>query len=148
MLTRWDPFADMWTRANRLQNLVNRVLETPEWGNNREPRLGGAYPALDVWGDEENLYLEAELPGMELADLEIYVTGGNQLALRGERKQPSVDGSWHRQERGFGPFSRVLTLPVAVDADRVEAKLQHGVLTVTLPKAREAKPRRITVKTD
>ena len=147
MLTRWEPFADMWTRMNRLHGAMNQLLGQPNGDDNRQLRLGGAYPALDVWEDEATLFVEAELPGMELADVEIFVTGGNQLTLRGERKQPQEgEGTWHRQERGFGQFSRALNLPFNVDADKVEAKLQHGVLTVELPKAADAKPRRIAVK--
>jgi HSP20 family protein len=147
MLTRWEPFADMWSRMNRLQGAMNRLHGEPNGDGNRHGGLGGAYPALDVWEDEATLFVEAELPGMELGDLEIFVTGGNQLTLRGERKQPLVDqGTWHRQERGFGQFSRVVNLPVSVDADKVGARFQHGVLTIELPKSADAKPRRIAVK--
>jgi HSP20 family protein len=132
---------------NRLQGAMNRLLGEPNGDEDRQRRLGGAYPALDVWEDESTLFVEAELPGMELGDLEILITGGNQLSLRGERKQPQAEqGTWHRQERGFGQFSRVVNLPLNVDADRVEAKLQHGVLTIELPKSADAKPRRIAVK--
>jgi HSP20 family protein len=147
MLTRWEPWADMWSRMTRLQETMNRLFGEPSLDDNRYMRLGGAYPALDLWEDESTLFVEAELPGMELDDLEIFVTGGNQLTIRGERKQPQLEqGTWHRQERGFGQFSRVVTLPLNVEADQVEAKLQHGVLTISLPKAAEAKPRRIEVK--
>ena len=90
-----------------------------------------------------------KLPGLRLEDLEIYVTGGDQLTLKGTRQPAKVEkGLWHRQERAFGTFERVLTLPSAVDADKVEAKFEHGVLTIAMPKAEEAKPRKITVKAD
>jgi HSP20 family protein len=92
--------------------------------------------------------VEAELPGLELNDLEIYVTGENTLSVKGERKQPGVTaGTWHRQERGYGAFSRLIELPCLVNSDTVSAEFQHGVLTVTMPKREEARPRRITVKT-
>jgi HSP20 family protein len=113
------------------------------------PALAVSYPALNGWEDDDAFYAEAELPGMELADLEIFVTGGNQLTIKGERKVPEYENAtWHRQERGFGAFSRVLTLPLEVDADRVSAELSHGVLSITMPKAEVAKPRRIPVKAD
>ena len=89
------------------------------------------------------------MPGMELNDLEIYVSGGNQLTIKGERKQPKLDkGAWHRQERGFGSFARVVNLPVDVNAERVEARLVNGVLAITMPKSETAKPRKITVKAE
>jgi len=77
----------------------------------------------------------------------MYVTGGNQLFIKGERKRGVVgEGGWHRQERGFGTFSRLVELPYPVDADNVSAEFEHGVLRITLPKAEDAKPRRISVK--
>jgi HSP20 family protein len=109
--------------------------------------LAGSFPALNIWQDEGTVYAEAELPGMELNDLEIFVTGGNQLTIKGERKEPKLDnGTWHRQERGFGSFARVVNLPVDVNAERVEARLANGVLTITMPKTEAAKPRKIVVK--
>ena len=109
--------------------------------------LAGGYPAFNVWEDADKVFVEAELPGLDLKDLEIYVTAGNHLTLKGERK-PNVPekGLWHRQERGFGKFSRSLTLPFNVDADKVDARFENGVLLVALPKHESARPRKITVK--
>ena len=76
----------------------------------------------------------------------MYVTGENQLSIKGERRPPELkDGTWHRQERGYGSFSRLMELPGAVDCDKVSAEFKNGVLTITLPKKEEAKPRRIEV---
>mgnify|MGYP000861575861 FL=1 len=106
-----------------------------------------AYPALNLWEDSDRLCVEAELPGFELDDLEIVVTGGKRLTLKGARKQAAVAGGvWHRQERNFGSFERTIELPHDVDAERVSAEFKLGVLTVTLPKREESKPRRIAVK--
>jgi HSP20 family protein len=103
---------------------------------------------MNLWEDEAKFMVEAELPGMELADIEILVDGGNQLTVKGERKSPLQDkATWHRQEREFGQFVRTITLPANIDADRVEAVLKNGVLTISLPKPEEIKPRKITVKT-
>jgi HSP20 family protein len=116
-----------------------------------QPRRFGmsVFPPLDIWEDDNNLYVEAELPGFELSDLEIYVTGGNQLSVKGERKQPELTGgTWHRQERGFGSFNRMIELPSDVDSDKVSAEFKHGVLTITMAKSEKVKPRRIEVKTD
>jgi len=106
-----------------------------------------AYPPLNLWEDDNNLYVEAELPELELTDLEIIVNGDNQLSIKGERKQPEQEnGTWHRQERGHGKFSRAGELPQYVDSENVTAEIKHGVLTITLPKRAEAKARRIEVK--
>jgi HSP20 family protein len=119
-------------------------MGSPGW-----PALAVAYPTVNLWEDAECVYAEAELPGMELNDMEVYVTGGNQLSLKGERKLPSFENStWHRQERGFGAFSRLIALPVEVDADKVEAKFAHGILTIKMPKSEAAKPRKIAVKVE
>ena len=138
-LSRWNPFG-------QLQSEVNRLFEN--WGGDGWRRLtGGGFPAVNVWEDAEAVHVEAELPGLDLKDLEIYVTGGNQFTLKGKRQQSTSEkGVWHREERTFGEFSRVLTLPYPVDADRVDARFENGVLHVTLPKAESARPRKIAVK--
>ena len=141
--TRWEPMAEM----NRIQKEMNRLFG--RYGGSSHPRQFGAsvFPPVNLWEDDDNLYMEAELPGFELDDLEIYVTAGNQLSVKGVRKQPELtDGAWHRRERGFGNFSRVIELPSDVDCDKVVAEFKHGVLTISLAKSEEVKPRRIEVK--
>jgi HSP20 family protein len=108
---------------------------------------GTAYPAVNLWEEDERFLVEAELPGLAIDDLEIYVDSDNQLTLKGERKAPEHEEvNWHRQERGFGRFSRTLELPSEVDADQVSAEFKYGVLTITLPKKAEVKPRRVEVQ--
>jgi HSP20 family protein len=155
-LTRWEPFSttlpDLWQEMSRIQREFDRIFRDLgfDFGlEDRWPRLVGLYPPLNIWEDDNCLYVEAEVPGMSLEDLEIYVTGGNQLTIRGERKAPQVEkGTWHRRERAFGSFTRVVTLPVEVDANKVEAKLHHGVLLITLPKTEAARARKIPVKAE
>jgi HSP20 family protein len=121
------------------------------WGNDGGSPFGQtpSFPAINVWEEQDQIQVEAELPGLNLNDLEIFVTGGNQLTIKGERKRPEgVRGVWHRQERGFGSFVRTLTLPFAVDADKVNARLENGVLLVQLAKHASAKPRKIPVKAE
>ena len=147
-VSRWEPFGNMWKEMNRLQQEMNRLFGS-NFANDGWPNLAGSFPALNIWQDEGTVYAEAELPGMELSDLEIFVTGGNQLTIKGERKQPKLEhGTWHRQERGFGSFARVVNLPVDVNPDRVEARLVNGVLTIRMPKSEAAKPRKIVVKAE
>ena len=140
----WNDFGGALHEMRRLEREVNRMFR--QLGGERRFATAG-YPAVNIWEDEDALYLEAELPGLEKDQLEIFVTGGNQLSLKGERQPPAVeDGAWHRQERGFGQFSRVVELPDAVESNRVEAEMKEGVLTLRLPKREEAKPRKIEVK--
>jgi len=140
--TRWQP----QTEISQLRNEMERLFGRFGAGSNGHSQAS-SFPALNMWEDDDVLTVEAELPGFELDNLEMYVTGGNQLSLKGERSQCEMgDGTWHRQERSFGKFSRLIELPHAVDSDKVEAEFSHGVLRVTLPKAEEAKPRRISVK--
>lgn len=137
LLLRWDT-----PTAATLPNDYGTVA--PTW-----PALGAAYPPVNVREDGETVYVEAELPGIHQEDVAVVVTEGNQLTIEGERRPAGPEGAvWHRRERGFGRFGRVVLLPVAVDADKVEARLEHGVLLVTLPKAEAYRPRRIPVTAD
>ena len=135
---------------SRLRDEVDRLFGefSNEWPSFSPFNLiaGRAFPALNVWEDDQNVYAEAELPGMSMENIEVLVTG-NELTIKGERAEQSPEGaSYHRRERGAGTFSRVLRLPVDVNADKVTAALKDGVLTVTLPKTAVAKPRKIKVK--
>jgi HSP20 family protein len=116
LTTRWSPLpVNLWNSLNRGVADLWNDLTAPA----HTPTLGSAYPPVNLSEDDENVYLEAELPGQRLEDLEIFVTGGIQFTLQGERKPQEERGTWHRRERGFGRFSRVLELPFAVDADKV-----------------------------
>ena len=144
---RWQPLGTMWPGMKRLQKEMEQWLRRAGMNDPRRS-VQSVYPPLNLWEDDSNLYVEAELPELELTDLEIFVDGDNQLSIKGERKQPEREnGAWHRQERGYGSFSRMGELPQYVDSDEVTAELKHGVLTITLPKRREAKARRVEVKT-
>lgn len=146
--TRWLPLNDVWSEMGRLYDEMNHLFDRYGHADPRR-RVAPGYPALDLTQDENNLYVEAELPGMELADLEIFVTGSDQLTIRGTRKAPDGEkGVWHRRERTAAEFTRMITLPQPVDPDKVEASLKLGVLTIKLPKREEARPKKITVKVD
>jgi HSP20 family protein len=125
-----------------LDRLVDGFL-----GRNAFPDSGRRpFPALNTWEDAEKLYLEAEVPGLGLDDIEILIQG-NELTLKGMRKPAdSASVTYHRRERGVGEFTRLITLPVDVDGDRVEAALKNGVLTIVLPKAERARARKIAVQ--
>jgi HSP20 family protein len=141
---RWAPVFTEW---DQLQKRINRLFE-PWNGGVSWLNLAATFPAINIWEEGDNVYAEAELPGLKQEKIEIYVTDGDQLTLQGERTPETPEGGlWHRQERGFGKFARTLTLPCSVNADKVEARFENGVLHVVLPKAPEAKPRKIEVKT-
>ena len=146
LTTRWHPFVDFESDINRIRDEMGRAFG--RYTGRRSPLAPASYPLLNVWEDDDRVYVEAELPGMELDDLEISVHG-TQLSIKGERKSPATEHTaWHRQERGFGKFSRVIELSADMDQEGVEACLKNGVLTVTLPKREETKPRRIEIKAD
>jgi HSP20 family protein len=139
----------MFSELQQMQREMNRLFD--RWsGDGGQPwRQEYAQPALNVWEDTDSVHLEAELPGLDLKDLEIYVTGGNQLTIKGERKVKTPEkGTWHRQERILGSFTRTLTLPFPVNSEKVEARLENGVLMIDLAKHESARPRKIQVKAE
>jgi HSP20 family protein len=147
-LNRWQAFNPVWNQVGQLQAEMNQLFD--RLGGDSRRFLGlAAYPPVNVWEEADVVHVEAELPGLDLNDLEIFVTGGNQLTIKGERKsQTSPQGVKHREERVTGAFTRVLALPFPVDADKVEARFENGVLHVTLPKHESARPRKIHVKAE
>jgi len=145
--TRWTPLnQNVWNQMQELQGEVNRLFD--QWGDRGRNFLGIAgFPALNLWEDGDALQLEAELPGLELKDLEIFVTGHNQLTIKGERKPVTLEKAvHHRQERGFGNFVRTVTLPVPIDESKIDARFEFGVLKLRMPKHEAAKPRKIEIK--
>ncbi len=137
--SRRHPLGTLWNEFNQVQDDFAKWL-------GRATTVSTA-PQLTVWEDEQAVYAEADLPGVDSSKLEVTVTEGNQLTILGERTPPEVPGAvWLRQERPFGKFTRVVGLPSLVDADRVEAKYVDGVLKLKLPKHEAAKPRKIVVK--
>ena len=108
---------------------------------------GCGQPAVNVWETDDAVVAELEVPGVKSDQIDIAVVE-NELTLKIQRPEtPADEVTFHRRERPSGPMTRVLRLPVPVDADRVSAELREGVLTVTLPKAESVKPRKINVKT-
>jgi HSP20 family protein len=130
---------------NRLRGEMDRIMDAL---GGRGAAVPGAnvYPALNVTEDANNYYVRAELPGMQAGDLEIQITDGN-LSISGERKldREGENTRYHRREREGGHFSRALSLPRDVDAEAARARMKNGMLTLVLPKAESAKPRKITI---
>lgn len=149
-LLRWNkPQAAGWPldEINRLQQEVSRLFGRPLLRSVRPTLFDQWAPAIDLFEDRDQLVLKAELPGLNKEDIEVSLHDG-ALTLSGERKsaQAETEGSLIRSERFTGRFQRSVSLPVPVATDKVHAHYENGVLTVTLPKAEEAKPRQIEVR--
>ena len=133
----WDPFRDL----RHIQEEMNRLVDQVWYPRATE------YPPLNVWSNEEETVVQAELPGFAPEDIDISVVQ-NTLTLRGSRKPEELkEGeTYHRRERWTGQLVRTLELPFEVDSDKVEAEFKSGVLSIRLPRAEEHKPKKIEVK--
>ena len=142
-LTHWRAL-DRWSN---LRDELNSLFEAPLWsGLERGGQLfTGWSPALDLYQNNDNVVAVIELPGMRKDEIEISLHDGT-LTISGEQRRESTNGEkTKRTERYVGTFRRSITLPTRVDATKVGATYQDGILTVTLPKAEEAKPKQIPV---
>ena len=141
----WPSFG--FGRLSNLRNEIDQLFDAPlaEFARNNQ-LLSGWTPALDVFEQKDNVVVRAELPGMKKEDIEVSLHE-NTLSISGERKHEEThkDKEVYRAERFFGRFQRAVTLPTLVSGDQVKAQYKDGVLTITLPKAEEAKPRHIDV---
>ena len=143
-LTAWPSFGGFLT----LRNEIDRLFEAPLSELARTSHLlSGSTPAVDVFEDKDNFVVKAELPGMKKEDIVVSLHD-DSLSISGERKNEtrSEDAEVYRSERFFGQFQRTVMLPATVAAEKIKAEYQNGVLTVTLPKAEEAKPKQIDVQ--
>jgi HSP20 family protein len=138
-LPTWSPFDRLSSLRDLLDSAFQLASSAPE-------STSGWVPALDVFEDEDKITVQVELAGMKKEDFDISLQD-DMLTISGERKSESEkrEGESFRSERSFGAFSRSITLPSPVKAEEVKATYEDGVLTVTLPKAEEAKPKKIQV---
>lgn len=148
-LVRWNPWRDFGPLTRNFDQFFDSLAPRSSRGPNGEESdfLGTWYPAVDIFDNEREIVLKAELPGLKKEDIDIHVED-NLLTLRGERKREEEvkEKGYYRSERAYGTFSRSFTLPATVDVKKIGASYKDGVLAVTLPKAEEAKPRQIEVK--
>jgi len=144
VITRWDPFREFTTVQDRL----NRLFRESYGNEGREEALttSSFAPAVDVYEDEHNVTLKVQVPGIEEKDIDIRIEN-NTLTLHGERKfeKEEKEENFRRVESSYGSFTRTFTLPTTVDAEKVTADYDKGVLKITLPKKAEAKPKQIKV---
>lgn len=140
--TRWDPYQEAMTLREAVSKLFEESLVPTAPGRNG----GNFLPAIDLSETPEAYLIEATMPGVKAEDVNITFENG-VLTISGEAKQETEqkDRNYHRIERRYGRFSRSVSFPSTVKGDAIEAKLEHGVLKLTLPKAEEVKPRKINV---
>ena len=137
-----SPFSDF----DQVRREMLRLLDTVA-GETFSDVGAGVFPPINITQDDDNFYLRAEVPGIKPNELSISAVR-NRVSLAGKREiqQEHERVSYHRKERPEGAFNRAVTLPTEVDAERVDARYADGILTLTLPKAEQAKPRQISVK--
>ena len=138
-LVRFDPYRDLAA----MRDDVNRLFNRAAGGNG-----GSAWsPALDIVEAEDHVALRADLPGLGVDDVDVRLDG-DVLTISGERRfdDEVEDGRYYRLERAYGSFTRSVTLPQSVQSDGITARFEDGVLEVRVPKAPEAKPRKIEIE--
>jgi HSP20 family protein len=143
VLTRWEPFREFST----LQDRMNRLFRETQGNSQDESLTSSSFaPAVDVYEDEHNVTLKIEVPGIEEKDIDVRLEN-HTLTVHGERKieKEEKEENYRRVERQYGSFTRTFNLPPTVDAERVQADYDKGVLKITLPKKAEAKPKQIRV---
>ena len=143
VLTRWEPFREFST----LQDRVNRLFRETQGNTQDDSQTSSNFaPAVDVYEDEHNVTLKIEVPGIDEKDIDVRIEN-NTLTVHGERKieKEEKEENYRRVERQYGSFTRTFNLPPTVDAEKVQADYDKGVLKITLPKKAEAKPKQIKV---
>ncbi len=151
-LTRWEPTREMMTLREAMDRLFDDAFTRP-FSLIREGGSTWSAPAIDMYQTDNEVVVKAALPGIKADEVQINVTGDTTapvVTIKGETKQKEEkkDKAWHIREHRWGAFERSVTLPTGVISDRAKADFDNGILTITLPKAEEARPKTITVKTN
>ena len=141
-LIRWEPARQMMTLREAMDRLFDDAFTRP-----LDMDGFSGMPAVDLYQDNDQVVVKAALPGLKSEDVQITLSD-NVLTLRGEFKQEEErkDKTYHLREQRYGQFERSLRMPTDVQADKVKADFENGVLTITLPKAEAVKPKTITIK--
>lgn len=146
-LTRWEPAREMMTLRDAMDRLFDDAFTRP-FSVSREGGSNWSSPAIDMYQTGDEVVLKAALPGIKPDEVQINVTG-DVLTIRGETKQEEEkqDKSWQIREHRWGAFERSVRLPTGVIADKAKAEFDNGILTISLPKSEEVKPKMISVRT-
>ncbi len=144
-VVKWDPLRDLLS----IQDRMNRLFEQTLSRSRAEERITASTwsPAVDIYETPETIITKADLPGLSREDIEIQIRD-NTLSLRGERRfaKDVQQENYLRIERAYGAFQRNFTLPATIQQDEIRATFRDGVLELTLPKAEEAKPKKIAIE--
>jgi HSP20 family protein len=147
-VTRWDPFSDVLSLRQAMDRLFEDAWVRPWTLRSISSGEGNGASSLpvDLYETGDELVLTATVPGMKPEDIDITIQG-DMLTIKGETRSDEAkeEGNYHRRERRFGQFYRQVTLPTSVKSEGAQAQFENGVLTLHLPKAEEAKERRIPV---
>jgi len=143
-IVRWEPFRDLLTTQREFDRLFKEAF-SPMSGETEVSTRSWA-PPVDIYETADAIVLKAELPGIDPKDVEVRVED-NTLYLKGERKYEKEvkEQNYHRVERSYGSFARSFSLPNSIDAEKVKAEYKDGLLTLTMPKREEAKPKTIKI---
>lgn len=134
------PWLSLGRQLNRMNGEFSRMFSD---GDNA---IGSGFPAFNIYGNADGAVMSAELPGVDIKDIELTVSG-NTVSIKGSRKEAEAEtGHRIRRERRAGEFNRSFELPFNVESSKVEAKSSKGILTITLPRAETDKPKKIEVK--
>ena len=146
-LTRWEPAREMMTLREAMDRLFDDAFTRP-FSLSREGGSNWSSPAIDMYQTDDEVVMKAALPGIKPEEVQINVTG-DVLTIRGETKneEEKQDKSWQIREHRWGAFERSVRLPTNVIADQAKAEFDNGILTISLPKSEEVKPRTIRVRT-
>ena len=143
-LIRWEPAREMMTLRDAMDRLFDDAFTRP-----LRMYDGGqmSVPAVDMYQTDNEVVVKAAIPGVKTDDVQINVTG-EVLTIKGEtrEKEETKDKAYHIREQRWGMFERTVALPTDVVADKAKAEFENGILTITLPKAEEVKPKTITIK--
>ena len=144
-LIRWEPMSEMVTLRDAMDRLFDEAFTRP-WGLADGGR-GSGMPAIDMYQTDDDVVVKAVVPGMKPEEVQISVTG-DVLTIKGETKSENdtKEKAYHIREQRWGSFERSVSLPTAVKSDKAEAAFENGVLTITLPKAEDVKPKMISIK--
>jgi HSP20 family protein len=144
-IIRWDPFRDLVSLRDRMNRLFEDAVSTAR-SSEKDMFSSTWAPAVDIYEDESQLVLNAEVPGIAEKDIEVKIED-NTLSIQGERKleKETKEENYHRIERSYGSFLRSFTLPNYVDVENIRAEHENGVLRVILPKKSELKPRKVRI---
>jgi HSP20 family protein len=143
-MIRWEPMREMVTLRDAMDRLFDEAFTRP-WS--QDGVRGSGMPAIDMYQTDDEVVVKLAVPGMKPDDVQITVTG-DMLTVKGEtqEKTDKKEKAYHIREQRYGSFERTVGLPTAVVSEKAQAEFENGILTVTLPKADEVKPKMITVK--